>query len=261
MSPISSMVEPMTAGPPATITRRVMVQRWTDVVFLHWAYDPDVVQRLLPAGVTVDVFDGHAWVGLVPFQMEGLGFPHLAPLPFVGAFPEVNVRTYVRVGAHRAVWFFSLDVDRILPALIARRGYHLNYCAGRVSHRRRGNVVSSRVERRWPDASAGATTSIIVRTGPPVDPLEPFTHFVTARWGLVSTTPRGKLRHAPIAHPPWPLHAAEVLHLDDGLLVAAGLPAPHDRPHAMWSPGVAVDVGRPRRLPRPERSPADIYSY
>lgn len=169
------------------------------------------------------------------------------------------MRTYVRVGARRAVWFFSLDVDRILPALFARRGYHLNYCAGRVSHRRIGNVVSSRVERRWPHASAGATTSIIVRTGPPVDPLDQFTHFVTARWGLVSTTPRGRLCHAPIAHPQWPLHAAEVLRLDDHLLVAAGLPAPRDSPHALWSPGVAVDIGRLRRLPCSESSPADVY--
>jgi len=32
----------------------VMVQRWTDVVFLHWRFDPGVVQALLPDGVTVD---------------------------------------------------------------------------------------------------------------------------------------------------------------------------------------------------------------
>jgi uncharacterized protein YqjF (DUF2071 family) len=211
----------------------------------------DVVQRLLPAGVTVDVLDGQAWVGLVPFNMEGLGFPHLAPLPFVGAFPEVNVRTYVRVGARRAVWFFSLDIDRILPALVARWGYHLNYCAGRVSHGRHGDVVSSQVERRWPRASAGATTRIVVRTGPEIDADEPITRFLTARWGLVSAGPRGALTHAPIDHPAWRLHTAEVLHLDDALLVAAGLPAPRGRPSAMWSPGVAVDVGRPRRLPRP----------
>lgn len=63
MSQISNIVELVDAGPPATITRRVMVQRWTDVVFLHWADDPEVVQRLLPAGVAVDLFDGRPGSG------------------------------------------------------------------------------------------------------------------------------------------------------------------------------------------------------
>ena len=96
----AGVLEPLPARPPnlEPIGRPIMIQRWTDVVFLHWSYEPAVVQRLLPAGVTVDQLDGRAWVGLVPFRMERLGFPGLAPLPFVGTFPEVNVRTYVRAG-------------------------------------------------------------------------------------------------------------------------------------------------------------------
>ncbi len=38
-------------------------------------------------------FDGSAWVGLVPFHMDALGIAGSGPLPFVGSFPEVNVRT------------------------------------------------------------------------------------------------------------------------------------------------------------------------
>ena len=61
------------------------------------------MQKLLPAGVEVDTFDGSAWVGLIPFHMDGLGFPGLAPLPYVGSFPEVNVRTYVRASKRGVV--------------------------------------------------------------------------------------------------------------------------------------------------------------
>jgi uncharacterized protein YqjF (DUF2071 family) len=249
VSTIAPVEEPIaTATPP--IAHPVMVQRWSDVVYLHWAYDPSVVQRLLPPGASVDVHDGAAWVGLVPFRMEGLGFPHLAPLPFVGTFPEVNVRTYVRAGGRRAVWFFSLDIDRTLPALVARWGYHLNYCVGAVGHQRTEDLVMSHVERRRPRSTAGATTSIAVRTAGPIDPAEPLTRFLTARWGLVSATRRGGLWHAPIAHATWPLHHADVLHVDDHLVTAAGLPAPSGIPLAMWSPGVDVEIGRPRRLRR-----------
>lgn len=226
-----------------------MVQHWTDVVFVHWRVDVAAVQRLVPAGVEVEQFDGSAWVALVPFHMDRLGFPGLAPLPHVGSFPEVNVRTYVRHGEHRGVWFFSLDVDRLLPAVVARLVYSLPYCAGRAAHVRAGEVVTSTVERRWPRRSgAPATTSVAVRVGERVDPAEPLLAFLTARWGLISSTRRGSLRYAPVDHPVWPLHRGELLHLDDRLVVAAGLPAPEGVPLVHWSPGVDVRVGRPVRL-------------
>jgi hypothetical protein len=55
---------------PFTIDRPVMGQRWEQLTFLHWPYDPADVQRLLPDGLHVDTFGGAAWVGLVPFFMR-----------------------------------------------------------------------------------------------------------------------------------------------------------------------------------------------
>jgi uncharacterized protein YqjF (DUF2071 family) len=223
-----------------------MVQRWADVVFLHWRYDPATIQALLPPGLTVDCFDGSAWVGLVPFRMEGLGFPGLAPLPLVGAFPEVNVRTYVRVGERPGVWFLSLDVDRSLPVAVARAAYHLPYCLGGTRHGRSGDLLRTEVRRRWPrPGPAGGTTDLAVRTSRSVAHDDPLNRFLTARWGLYSATRRGRLRYAPVDHPAWPLQHAEVVRLDDRLLVAAGLPRPSEEPHVLWSPGVPVRVGRP----------------
>ncbi|MDH4363115.1 MAG: DUF2071 domain-containing protein [Acidimicrobiia bacterium] len=251
-------LQPAALGPPAAagdpIRWPVMVQRWVDVVFLHWRYDPAVVQALLPPGVTVDVYDGSAWVGLVPFRMEGLGLPRLAPLPLVGSFPEVNVRTYVHAGDRRGVWFFSLDIDRVLPTVVARAVYDLPYCYGRAGHRRLGSVVSTEVERRWPAADGGAGAEIVVRGGRALTGPDPLAHFLTSRWGLLSAGRRGRIRWAPIHHGPWPLHHAEVLHLDERLVAATGLPAPDGPPHALWSPGVDVTVGLPtRRLLVPDR--------
>ncbi len=233
------------------VRRAVMVQRWTDVVFLHWRYRPDVVQDLLPPRVEVETFDGSAWVGLVPFRMEGLGLPGLAPLPFVGEFPEVNVRTYVRSGGRRGVWFFSLDIDRLVPTVVARTAYRLPYCFGRVEHCRVGDIVTSAVHRRWPRAAGDGRTGIAVRTGSPVDPDEPLEHFLTSRWGLIAATRRGSLRHAAVDHPIWPLHRVEVLHVDDHLVAEAGLPRPQGEPLGLWAPGVDVRVGRPTRVDAP----------
>ena len=90
---------------PFTVDKPVMRQRWERLTFLHWAYDPDVVQRLLPAGLTVDTFDRVAWVGLVPFFMR-VHTPGDRGVPWVSNFCETNVRTYARdrggrTGIHR----------------------------------------------------------------------------------------------------------------------------------------------------------------
>lgn len=241
---------PLSTVCPEPVVRPVMVQRWNDVVFVNWPVPPDAVQRLLPRGVEVDTFEGSAWVSLVPFHMDGLGFPGLAPLPHVGSFPEINVRTYVTSGSRWGVWFFSLDVDRLLPAVTARAAYSLPYCSGTAHHGRAGDVLTSSVDRRWPRSVSPASTRIAVRTADPVDAGEPLMTFLTARWGLISSSRGGRLRYAPVDHGPWPLHSAELLHLDDGLVAAAGLPTPVGEPVVMWSPGVDVRVGLPRALDR-----------
>jgi hypothetical protein len=188
----STSIPVVPAEPTEPVRRAVMVQRWADLVYLHWRYDPAVVQALLPDGLEVDVADGSAWVGLIPFRMEGLGLPHLAPLPLVGTFPEVNVRTYVIRNGRRAVWFFSLDVDRILPVVGARAGFHLPYCVARASHTRAGDILTTSVERRWPRPPHGTgTTSIAVRDLGPDLTDDPLDRFLTARWGLYASTRRG----------------------------------------------------------------------
>jgi uncharacterized protein YqjF (DUF2071 family) len=160
------------------------------------------------------------------------------------------VRTYVRAGGRVGVWFFSLDVDRFLPAAVARIAYSLPYCSGLADHVRAGDVITSRVQRRWPGSTETPTTEIAVRSGAPIDDSDSLAGFLTARWGLISATRHGRLRYAPVDHPRWELYEAELLHLDDHLVAAAGLPRPDGPPLAMWSPGVDVRVGRPIRLAR-----------
>ena len=228
---------------PDPVRTAVMRQRWVDLAYVHWRYDPGVVQQLLPNGLEVDTFDGSAWVGLIPFSMRGVGLPHGPAVPYLGSFAEVNVRTYVRQGDRRGVWFFSLDVDRLLPALVARLTYRLPYCWGRTSHVRDGDTLTTLVRRRWPGRVSDS--HLTIEMGEPVvaDELD---IFLTARWGLFSPT-RRSVRYAPVDHEPWPLRTATLRHLDDSLVQAAGLPQPDGEPHVRCSNGVSVRIGAPRR--------------
>ena len=223
-----------------------MRQDWRDLTYLHWRYDPSIVQGLLPKGLEVDTFDGSAWVGLIPFSMRRIGLPHGPAVPYFGSFAEVNVRTYVCAHDKPGVWFFSLDVDRLIPAVVARTTYRLPYCWGDTSHVRLGNRTETVIRRRWPDR-VDESTIIIEAGGPRVaDELD---NFLSARWGLYSSTRKG-LRYAPVDHEPWPLRDARLIRLDDHLVAAAGLPTPVGEPHVMCSDGVHVRIGLPHAVQR-----------
>lgn len=230
---------------PAPVRRAVMLQGWHDLAYLHWRYDPADVARVLPAGLEVDTFDGSAWVGLIPFHMVDIGPPGVPAVPYLGSFAEVNVRTYVVRDGVPGVWFCSLDIDRLVPTLVARATYRLPYCWGRASHRREGAVLTTEVERWWPHR--GPRASISVEIGEAFEEQSELEVFLSARWGLYSHGRGGRVRYAAVDHGRWPLRRARLLSLDESLVTAAGLPAPVGEPHVLFSDGVDVRIGRPRR--------------
>lgn len=234
------------AAPPSTVHRPVMLQGWKDVAFLHWPVDPERVQGRLPRGLEVDTFDGAAWVGLVAFRMERIRPPATPAIPYLGTFPETNVRTYVREPDGRpGVWFDSLDVSRLLPVLVARTTYRLPYMWSRMTMNTEGSRLSYSARRRWP-GPRGVATSFSVERLAPIAPgdVTDLERFLTARWGLY-TSLRSRLAYAAVDHPPWPLESARLVHLDDAFVESAGYPAPDGAPLVHFSPGVDVRVGLP----------------
>ncbi len=246
------MSQPNPYGPvcDTPVERAAMVHWWDELTFLHWRFDPDDVQRLLPEGLTVETFDGDAWVGLVPFFLR-VGLPAVPSVPWVSRFAETNVRTYVRsTDGARGIWFFSLDAARLGAVVVARATYRLPYFWSRMAIERSGSTISYRCRRRWP-GPRGASSETVIAVGEPFAPdeLGELDHFLTARWALFSA-PRPGLRKALASHEPWPLHRAHAVRVDDELIVAAGLPAPSGEPLVHYSPSVEVRIGWPKKIGR-----------
>ena len=240
------MVEPVTPTTPRPVRRSLLVQRWEDLAFLHWAVEPAVVAPFLPSGTVPDSLDGVTYVGLIAFRMVGVGFLRGPGVPYFGTFCETNVRLYsVDPSGRRGVVFLSLDAERLLPVLIARVGLSLPYTWSRMRFSRSGDVLRYTARRRWPHLSPAPVSETSVRVGPAIASPTPLEHFLTARWAL-HTHAWGRTLHMPNDHPQWPLHQAELLTLDDGLVAATGLPAFTRPPDSvLYSPGVAVTFGAP----------------
>ncbi|NND83642.1 MAG: DUF2071 domain-containing protein [Acidimicrobiia bacterium] len=228
---------------PWTIERPIMTQSWRDLAYVHWPVEPDLVASLIPRGLTPHTFEGRAWVGLVPFHMVDIAAPRTPPIPWLGTFPETNIRTYVVGPEGPGVWFHSLDITRLLPVVVAQATYRLPYAWSRMSIERHGDLRIYESRRRWP-APRGTTSRLRLRIGPRIAEPSPFEHFLSARWGLYTSLGR-RLAFARITHEPWPLHRATVHGLVDELHSAAGYPGPDGDVHAMWSPGVDVRVATP----------------
>ncbi|MFJ7190325.1 YqjF family protein [Streptomyces bacillaris] len=240
--------EPVSPDPPAAPMRPLLTQSWLDLAFLHWAVDPEAVAPLLPRETVPDTFDGTTtYVGLVAFRMHRVGVLGLPGVPYLGSFPETNVRLYSVDGrGRRAVVFRSLDASRLIPVLVGRAAVRLPYVWARMGVERAGDTLTYTSTRRWP-GPRGARSRIVLRVGDVIGEPTPLEHFLTARWAL-HTSLLGRTAYLPNVHPRWPLHRAELLECDEELVVAAGLPAPVGEPvSVLYSPGVPVRFGPQRR--------------
>ncbi len=236
----------MSPFPPRPVDRPLMFQSWNRLTFLHWSYPVETVQRLLPPGLTVDQYDGLAWVALVPFEVMGLRLPYMRPVPWISSFPETNVRTYVRDrNGDRGLWFLSLDADRLAAVVGARTGFRLPYQWAQMKVVRDGNFVRYASTRNGLLAARPAHADIEIEIGEPFSSLEltPRDHFLTALFRLYSCF-GDKLGYVQVEHPPWPLFHASVVKLEQNLIAANALPDPSGEPLVHYSPGVDVKVSQ-----------------
>ncbi|MDI5968745.1 DUF2071 domain-containing protein [Streptomyces sp. SL13] len=235
----------ITADPPVSALRPLLSQQWLDLTFLHWPAAPRDVAPLLPPGTVPDTLGADTYVGLVAFRIHRIGWFRLPGIPYFGSFPETNVRLYaVDARGRRGVVFRSLDASRLVPVLVARGLFRLPYLWSRMAVRKEADIIAYTGRRRWP-GPRGARCDLTVRVGERIEEPTALEHFLTARWGMHSAF-FGRPAFLPNAHPRWPLYRAELLHLREDVVRAAGLPEPVGAPvSVLYSPGVAVRFSRP----------------
>lgn len=205
----------------------MLSQVWHDLLFAHWPVPAAALRPLIPRRLTLEEFDGSAWVAVTPFWMSRVGFRDCPRLPGAARFEELNVRTYVTLGERPGVWFFSLDAASRLAVWGARRLYHLPYTHARMRHESSGEEIHYHSERR----DGTGFTAHYAASGP-VGRSQPGTleHWLTERYCLYAQDGAGRLYRAEIQHEPWPLQRAMAqIERNDMLLAnrvpACGLPA------------------------------------
>lgn len=220
----------------------VMAQTWSDLLFAHWPLPAEALRPLLPSGLPLDTFEGMAWIGVVPFRMSGV-HPRLAPpLPWLSAFPELNLRTYVERDGRPGVFFFSLDAGNRLAVALARRIFMLPYLHARMLVGR-GHEIAYLSERRRRGAPPARFVGAYAPSGPAAIALPgSLAYFLTARFCLYTADSAGRLYRAEIDHAPWPLQPATATIAANSMAAAHGIALPEQRPLLHFARRLEVHV-------------------
>ena len=214
----------------------VMTQTWHDLLFAHWPIDARTLRDKVPAVFDLDLFDGTCWLGIVPFRMTNVAPRGVPSLPWISEFPELNVRTYVRVGDRPGVYFFSLDAASTVAVQTARTLLNLPYYVASMTVTDRAGTIEYGSRRR--DSRPAANLSATYK--PSGDQRQPargsLDYFLTERYCLYNRDRSTRPYRLEIHHPPWSLHAADAEFAENTMALAAGIGLPATKPllHFSW---------------------------
>jgi len=208
----------------------VMTQTWHNLLFAHWPVETAALREQVPSEFALDLFDGIAWLGVVPFFMTNVAPRGVPSLPWISEFPELNVRTYVRVNEKPGIYFFSLDAGSTLAVQAARSLLNLPYYLAAMNVT--PNADNIEYHSRRGDDSGAATFSASYRpVGPPFEAMKgSLEHFLTERYCLYNLDHRGRPYRLDIHHPPWSLQPADAEFTRNTMADATGLSLPDMKP-------------------------------
>jgi uncharacterized protein YqjF (DUF2071 family) len=213
----------------------IMTQSWHDLLFAHWPLDKAVVRDKVPAGFDLDTFDGQAWLGIIPFHMTNVAPRGLPALPWVSAFPELNVRTYVTVDGKPGIFFFSLDAGNPIAVGTARTLFHLPYRSAAMTVEERDGWIaynSRRTSGPLPADLAGRYRPTGAAQHALPGTLE---YFLTERYCLYTVDGSFRPYRLEVHHAPWPLQPAACELSVNTMADAAGIRLPSMAPLLYFS--------------------------
>jgi uncharacterized protein len=242
-----------------------MRQHWGKLLFMHWPLEVETLRPLIPVQLSIDTFDGKAWIGVVPFTMWGIRASFLPPLPGTSAFHELNVRTYVHYQGMPGVWFFSLDAANSLAVWGARKFYHLPYFNADMKLKQDGDAIrysSRRTDEMTyaeffsheslhfprklsadPHDRPRAELDMDWKIGAPLPQAQvgSIDFFLTERYCLYALKD-GEIYRARIFHEPWRLQTAAIGSLRSTMIDSLEISQPGGPPLLHYAESIAVDI-------------------
>lgn len=220
----------------------LMQQSWCKLLFMHWRLPVETLRAVVPRQLSIDTYEGEAFVAVTPFTIRGMRASFLPPIPGLSEMHELNVRTYVHYKGTPGVYFLSLDASSIIAVIGARTFFLVPYFTAEMNFTQDGRKIvyhSRRTHRDAPPAAFDATWKF----GEPLGESQPGSRefFLTERYCFFTVSGESVYR-CRIHHAPWQLRAAEVSAFKSSMIEAHHLPTPTGKPLLHYSEELTVDV-------------------
>lgn len=186
----------------------VMYQKWEDILVLHVSVEIEELAPFIPDQLTLDTYQGKAWISIFPFLIRDLRFRGLPKFPYVHHFLELNVRTYVTYNDIPGVYFFSLDAAKALPVLGART-VTLPYFKARMKRTRDNGGIIYSSQRQFGSQAYFKGKYKVTSESREVEE-GTIEHWLFERYRLYQTI-GGTVWHIAIHHLPWTLAEVSVI--------------------------------------------------
>ncbi len=234
----------------------LLKQRWNDMLFANWPVAASLLAPLIPEGLQVDIFQGSAWLGVMPFWMEQIKVRGLPTLPGARSFPQLSLRTYVRdpQTGTPGLSFLSLEASNPLAAMVGRAFYRLPYHWAEMHLEKRSEREFEFYSRRRLAQRPVVFNARYRGLGPSPRLMESrvgsIEYFLMERYCLYSSNRDGQAIKANLHHESWPLEEAEAEIEQNDLAAAFGIELPDVEPVLHYARRLAVYVW-PSELVRP----------
>lgn len=203
----------------------VLAQTWVDTCFLHWPIEAEALRRAVPEGLSVETFDGVAWLTITPLFIRASRPRLVPPLYPWASFPELNLRTYTTAGGRPGVYFLSLECASAVAVAVARAIFRLPYRLARMTMRRQGARTVLRSRRIGPGPLPANIAATYEPVGDPVGAAPgSLDHWLLERYCCYGVSRLLGVLRTDIHHSPWQIRRARVEVHENTLASAHGLP-------------------------------------
>ncbi len=188
----------------------VAQQEWHDVLFMHWPVPYDLLKPYVPDPFILETYGEQAWISIVLFRVEKSRLRNMPTIMSYPPFLQMNIRTYIQFQGEPGIYFLSVDVNRLLIMMTAKRLLQLPYKMAKMKLEQTKDQLLF-TSKQWTKNYVDARISVRYR---------PLTNTVFSQKGTLPywLTERycswmihgNKIVKAPLSHISWMLYHAEL---------------------------------------------------
>ena len=182
---------------------------WENIIMANYEIDPEILIPFLPKGVSLDLFNGKAYISLVGFMFKKTKLFNI-PIPVLGTFEEINLRFYVirKEGNQikRGVVFINETIPYKIVAWMANKLYKEHYTVVPTKHKLRIKEENQKIKFEWLLNQKWNSIYVESETKTEVMQSESLEKFIYEHYYGYTKINEHKTEEYQLQHPSWRVH-------------------------------------------------------